>query len=148
MALGRNRTVLVIAHRLSTIKHADQIVVMDAGRVIECGAHEELLRDPDSTYARMWAMQSSSASGANSVKFGSTGSMASLRSVSPVPQPAANISMGPARQRVLTARRCVTLSLRTALVLIVAAAAPVLKSEGKLCSLVCMSMEVCMSLFL
>jgi ABC-type dipeptide/oligopeptide/nickel transport system ATPase component len=60
VTLGRNRTVLVIAHRLSTVKHAQQIVVMDAGRVIEVGSHEELLKDPNSTYSRMWDMQSSS----------------------------------------------------------------------------------------
>lgn len=59
VTLGRNRTVLVIAHRLSTVKHADQIIVMDAGRVIETGSHEQLLRKPGSTYARMWEMQSS-----------------------------------------------------------------------------------------
>lgn len=59
MTLGRNRTVLVIAHRLSTVKHADQIIVMDAGRVIEVGSHEQLLRNSGSTYARMWDMQSS-----------------------------------------------------------------------------------------
>jgi ABC-type multidrug transport system fused ATPase/permease subunit len=58
--LGRNRTVLMIAHRLSTVKHAQQIVVMDAGRVIEVGSHEQLLRDPNSTYSRMWDMQSHS----------------------------------------------------------------------------------------
>ena len=58
--LGRNRTVLVIAHRLSTIRHADQIVVMGGGRVLETGSHEQLLRNPDSTYAHMWAMQTSS----------------------------------------------------------------------------------------
>jgi ABC-type glutathione transport system ATPase component len=60
VTLGRNRTVLVIAHRLSTVKHADQIVVMDGGRVAEVGGHEQLLRSPNSTYARMWDMQTSS----------------------------------------------------------------------------------------
>jgi ABC-type glutathione transport system ATPase component len=60
VTLGRNRTVLVIAHRLSTVKHADQIVVMDGGRVAEVGGHEQLLRNPNSTYARMWDMQTSS----------------------------------------------------------------------------------------
>ena len=41
--LMKNRTSLIIAHRLSTIKDADKIVVMDQGRVVESGSHEELL---------------------------------------------------------------------------------------------------------
>ncbi len=58
VALGANRTVLIIAHRLSTIKHADQIVVLDDGRVKEVGSHDELLADPGSAYSHMWSMQS------------------------------------------------------------------------------------------
>ncbi len=42
--LCRNRTVLVIAHRLNTIRNADQIIVLDCGRVIESGTHEELMQ--------------------------------------------------------------------------------------------------------
>jgi ATP-binding cassette subfamily B protein len=38
------RTVMVIAHRLSTVRNADQIVVLDRGRIVESGAHEELAR--------------------------------------------------------------------------------------------------------
>lgn len=64
-ALGQNRTVLVIAHRLSTIKNADQIVVLDGGKVVEVGKHDDLLaRFPDGYYARMWNMQVAGSSGA------------------------------------------------------------------------------------
>ncbi|WP_344869299.1 ABC transporter ATP-binding protein [Amycolatopsis ultiminotia] len=49
----RGRTVLVIAHRLSTVQGADQIVVLDRGRVVEVGAHDELLAAAG-LYARMW----------------------------------------------------------------------------------------------
>lgn len=46
----KGRTVVVIAHRLSTVKHADQIVVMDKGEVIEIGTHDELLKQRGSYY--------------------------------------------------------------------------------------------------
>jgi len=54
--LMRGRTTLVIAHRLSTIEHADRVVAMDAGRLVEQGPHAELLAR-GGLYARLHAMQ-------------------------------------------------------------------------------------------
>ncbi|HYP02625.1 MAG TPA: ABC transporter transmembrane domain-containing protein, partial [Pyrinomonadaceae bacterium] len=54
--LTRNRTTLVIAHRLSPIRRADTIVVMERGRVIEMGKHEELLRQ-SGTYKKLYELQ-------------------------------------------------------------------------------------------
>ncbi len=54
--IASDRTTLTIAHRLSTIVDADQILVMDKGRIIERGTHRELLA-VDGTYAHMWELQ-------------------------------------------------------------------------------------------
>ena len=52
----RNRTTLVIAHRLSTVRHADQIVVMERGRIVEQGRHAELL-SLSGMYTNLWQVQ-------------------------------------------------------------------------------------------
>jgi ATP-binding cassette subfamily B protein len=50
------RTVLMIAHRLATVRHADRIAVMERGRVVAIGTHDELVRD-NPLYARLAALQ-------------------------------------------------------------------------------------------
>lgn len=55
--LMKNRTTIVIAHRLSTIRKMDRVIVIDEGTVAEQGAHEELLKRPDSVYAKLWNLQ-------------------------------------------------------------------------------------------
>ncbi|HEY4136148.1 MAG TPA: ABC transporter ATP-binding protein/permease [Alphaproteobacteria bacterium] len=54
--VSANRTTLVIAHRLSTVTHADEILVLEAGRIVERGRHAELL-ERRGKYAAMWARQ-------------------------------------------------------------------------------------------
>lgn len=55
--LMQNRTVIVIAHRLSTIRKMDRIVVVDNGRVVEDGNHEQLLKDKQGIYHKLWRLQ-------------------------------------------------------------------------------------------
>ena len=51
-----SKTAIIIAHRLSTIRNANRIIVMDNGRILEDGNHEQLV-DLGGIYARMWAVQ-------------------------------------------------------------------------------------------
>ena len=58
--LMQNRTSLVIAHRLSTVQHADEIIVLQHGRIVERGTHEQLLRQAGGLYQRLSTMQAAS----------------------------------------------------------------------------------------
>jgi subfamily B ATP-binding cassette protein MsbA len=57
LKLMQNRTSLVIAHRLSTIQHADMIVVLDDGMIVEQGTHTELMNKKDGFYAKLHSFQ-------------------------------------------------------------------------------------------
>jgi ATP-binding cassette subfamily B protein len=54
--LTADRTTLVIAHRLSTVRHADRIVVLEQGRLVESGTHDDLMAR-GGAYASLWRVQ-------------------------------------------------------------------------------------------
>lgn len=56
-AISEGRTVFIIAHRLSAVRHADRIIVMDRGHIVETGTHRQLLAHPQGLYAQLWRMQ-------------------------------------------------------------------------------------------
>ena len=56
-SLMQDKTVLAVAHRLSTIAALDRLIVLDAGRIVETGSHQELI-DKNGLYARLWRRQS------------------------------------------------------------------------------------------
>lgn len=57
-SIMENKTVIAIAHRLSTLRQMDRILVMEHGKIIEDGTHEELIAKPGGHYAKLWTMQS------------------------------------------------------------------------------------------
>ncbi|MDE5110074.1 MAG: ATP-binding cassette domain-containing protein, partial [Trichodesmium sp. St7_bin2_1] len=66
--LSRDRTVLVIAHRLSTIQNADQIAVLDQGKLVEIGTHSELLEKESGYYRHLYYVQFGGQSEADKIK--------------------------------------------------------------------------------
>jgi len=54
---AKDRTLLIIAHRFSTIRRADKIVVLQHGRVVEAGKHEELVKIKEGVYQKLWTLQ-------------------------------------------------------------------------------------------
>jgi ATP-binding cassette subfamily B multidrug efflux pump len=55
--ITKGRTSIVIAHRLATIKKADKILVMDAGKIVESGTHQELLQRENGYYRNLYEVQ-------------------------------------------------------------------------------------------
>lgn len=54
---AEGRTSVCIAHRLSTVMNADEILVLDKGKVVEQGTHNILISNPDSLYHKLWQKQ-------------------------------------------------------------------------------------------
>ncbi len=70
--LMKGRTTLVIAHRLSTVVDADLIYVIDQGRIVESGTHDQLLAR-DGAYAKLYALQFAEQNGSNAKAAGAGG---------------------------------------------------------------------------
>ena len=80
----QGRTVLVIAHRLSTVRDADEILVLEAGRVVERGAHDALI-EAKGRYFALWSQQVLLSSGAGGSGSGSGGSGSATNAAAEAP---------------------------------------------------------------
>jgi subfamily B ATP-binding cassette protein HlyB/CyaB len=56
-SICQGRTVLIIAHRLSAVRHANRIIVVEKGKIVEAGPHDALINKPQGLYAHLWKMQ-------------------------------------------------------------------------------------------
>ncbi|KAL7063931.1 hypothetical protein AAHC03_05000 [Spirometra sp. Aus1] len=65
-----NRTTIMVAHRLSTVLHADEILVLHAGEIVERGRHEDLIAIPGGRYAALWRQQSELSESSNNSTVG------------------------------------------------------------------------------
>jgi len=61
--ITKGRTVIIIAHRLAAVRNCDRIIAIKDGRLVEDGAHAELLSRPDGVYARLWRLQTETIGG-------------------------------------------------------------------------------------
>ncbi|MDA8447278.1 type I secretion system permease/ATPase [Paracidovorax valerianellae] len=68
----KGRTVLIIAHRLSAVRHANRIIVMDKGKIVEAGPHDALIQRQQGLYAHLWRMQDGSHSAPTATAAAST----------------------------------------------------------------------------
>lgn len=55
--IAKKRTTIIIAHRLSTVRRADRIIVLDKGKIVEEGTHNELIKNPKGHYKKLWELQ-------------------------------------------------------------------------------------------
>lgn len=91
-AVTENRTTFVVAHRLSTVMHADLILCIKDGRIVERGTHEELIQkaaesDGEGEYYKMWKIQSGESVSSNASTVGDDELGSTVQAMTSVPEP-------------------------------------------------------------